>query len=292
MPPLFRGGVRALRGVLSRALPPSPALASTAPAASYTIGDLAFAISLTEGRYTDPLSLGRHHARVYSQSGEDGVIAEIFRRIGTRDRWFIEIGTGNGVENNTRLLLEQGWRGVWLDGGESEAREAASIFAEYVAAKALSIVNAFVTRDNVDRLLDRAGVPAQVDFLSLDLDHNTSHIWRALRRRSRAACIEYNACLPAAAALEVPYDPGGFWDGTNWFGASLKTLELIGAGKQMHLVGCELMGFNAFFVAAEETAGRFRQPFTADAHWEPARYRTTRSDPTPPSRQARHWVAS
>jgi hypothetical protein len=225
-----------------------------------------------DGRYADPLSLGRHHAQVYSQNGEDGVVAEIFRRIGARDRFFVEVGVGTGVENNTRLLLEQGWRGVWVEGSRAGAEEAARRFASPMAQGRLTIVAGMATPDNLDALLDKAGVPEAFDFLSLDVDQHTSHLWRALRRRSRVACIEYNASIPPSVCLEVPYEPSQSWDGTSWFGASLKALERIGSDKGLHLVGCEMVGANAFFVAAEETGGRFRAPFAAEAHWEPPRY--------------------
>jgi hypothetical protein len=268
--------------------PPTPP--AVAPPLNFSATDLLFAISIAEGRYSDPLSLSRHHARVYSQSGEDGIIAEIFRRIGTRTRYFVEIGSGDGLENNTRLLLEQGWRGIWLDGGKEGTDQAEHLFGEFVSSGALTVVNAFIDGANIDALLDGAGAPSQFDFLSLDIDQNTSYVWRALRRRARVACIEYNASLPAATALEVPYDPGGFWDGTSWFGASLKALELIGVKKNMRLVGCDLLGFNAFFVDGEESPGRFRAPFTAESHWEPARYRVITPDPTPPSPEARRWT--
>jgi hypothetical protein len=67
---------------------------------------------------------------------------------------------------------------------------------------------------------------------------NTAHLWRALRRTARVACIEYNGCLPATAGFGVPYDPVVSWDGTSWFGAGLKAMERIGAAKGMSLVGC------------------------------------------------------
>lgn len=53
-------------------------------------------------------------------------------------------------------------------------------------------------------------------------------------------------------------------------GGGLKALELIGAAKGLHLVGCDIHGVNAFFVEATETAGRFRAPFTAETHYQPA----------------------
>ena len=71
---------------------------------------------LNNPRYQDPRRLNRHEHQVYSQNGEDGIIAEVFRRIGVRARSFIEIGVGDGVENNTTHLLLQGWSGCWLEG--------------------------------------------------------------------------------------------------------------------------------------------------------------------------------
>jgi hypothetical protein len=256
-----------------------------------TVSDMMFEISLANGRYADPRSLARFDTCVYSQSGQDGYIAEIFRRIGERDRFFVEIGTGNGIRNNTRFLLEQGWHGIWVEGNTADVEAARSTFALYISVGSLQIVNNFITSENVNDLLGLADAPAEFDFLSLDIDQNTSHVWRALRHRSRAACIEYNASIPASSALEVPYHWDRGWEGTNWFGAGLKAMQQIGAAKGMQLVGCELTGTDALFVAGA-TDALFCSPFTAEQHWEPARYdrRGDRGHPSPPL--ARMWIAS
>src|SRR5476649_1423161 len=81
-----------------------------------SVADMLFHIALARGRYSDPLSLARFQAQVYSQNGEDGMIAEIFRRIGCESKFFVEIGIEDGLQNNTRFLLEQGWQGVWIEG--------------------------------------------------------------------------------------------------------------------------------------------------------------------------------
>lgn len=252
-----------------------------------TIDEMLFCIALHQGRYSHPLSLCRYRAQMYSQFGEDGIIAEIFGRIGERDRFFLEIGTENGIHNNTRFLLEQGWRGVWVD---VDFRDGRQIFDEYVASGALILIEANASADNINQLLDQHNVPAAFDFLSIDIDHNTSHLWRALDRRARAACIEYNAALPASVAAEVPYDPSICWDQTNWFGASLKMLQKIAEGKGMRLVGCELSGINAFFVDADEAPGKFQEPFTAEAHYEPPRGAAVGYFGHAVPRAARRWL--
>ncbi|MDB5371492.1 MAG: hypothetical protein JWP04_134 [Belnapia sp.] len=249
-------------------------------------------IVAADGRHADPLSLTRHHAQVYSQNGEDGLIAEIFRRIGPGGRTFLEVGVESGVQNNTRLLLEQGWCGIWVEASRRHAEEAARRFAEPIAAGRLTILCTMAAPATLDAVLDRAGAPARFDFLSLDIDQHTSHLWRGLRRRTRVACIEYNASLPASLAAEVPFEAARSWDGTSWFGASLKTMEMIGAAKGLHLVGCERVGANAFFVDAAETAGRFRAPFTAETHWEPPLYALVAQTGHPPAQAARPWLGA
>ena len=72
-------------------------------------------------RYAEPGRLGRFGHQVFSQHGEDGILAEIFRRIGVTSRTVFESGVGNGLENNTAYLLTQGWTGAWVVASEKSA---------------------------------------------------------------------------------------------------------------------------------------------------------------------------
>ncbi len=59
--------------------------------------------------------------RIYSQYGEDGVIHEIFKRIGTTNKYYVEFGVEDGFECNARLLREfYDWDGIMMDGGSSK----------------------------------------------------------------------------------------------------------------------------------------------------------------------------
>jgi len=244
----------------------------------------------SDGRYSDPKSLARYNQRIYSQVGEDGIIAEIFRRVGRRDGRFLEIGIGDGRENTTRLLLETGWRGTWIEGSPAGAESARELMKPYIIDGRLEVIQAFITAENVNDVLDEASLPEEFDFLSIDIDYNTSHVWRSLNKRPRVACVEYNAMLPPGMSLSVPYDPSRLWDGTLWFGASLKALERIGAAKGLALVGCDLMGVNAFFVVEEEATGEFRDPFDAETHYEPPRFHALAATPRhPPPDEPRSW---
>ncbi len=223
--------------------------------------------SLEEGR------LIRHGAKFYSQNDEDGIITEIFRRVPAENRYFVEIGVGNGLENNTLHLLHQGWKGLWI---ESDRRSCAEIRARFRSALengTLKLCHAFVDRDNVESLLRANDVPPRFDLLSIDIDGNDYHVFGAIRGfRPRAVVIEYNAKFPPPIKAVARYNPRFVWDKTDYFGASLKSLEVLFADRGFALVGCNLVGTNAFFVANDAAGDRFCRPFTAENHYEPPRY--------------------
>lgn len=234
---------------------------------------------------------GRISTHVSSQTYEDALIAEIVGLIGAGGRRFVEIGVENGLQNTTRFLLEQGWQGLWLEGDPGSAAAARVLFKEFVDDGALTIVEGLVTCKNVNDLVREVGFSTGVDYLSIDVDFNTPHIWEALALPCRFACIEYNASIPPTVDLVVPYDPEGRWDGTNWFGGSLKSLERIGREKGMSLVGCDFTGVNAFFVRGDLLTDKFDPPFTAEAHYEPPRYELIAPSGHPPAHRARRWCS-
>jgi len=236
---------------------------------------------LARPQYAESGRLQRFGYQVFSQNDEDGMIAEAFRRIGVTDRVFAECGVDNGLETNTTYLLAQGWRGYWFEGNAVKAEQIRRTFRREIASGQLTFTHAMLTRENIAGLFERAGVPPTVDLLSIDVDQNTSHLWRALSAfHPRLAVIEYNPAFPPGIAWEVRYEPNAVWDGSLWFGASLKTLESIGAAHSMALVGCNIVGVNAFFVADEFTS-HFAAPFTAEHHYEPPRLELLRTAGNP-----------
>ena len=228
---------------------------------------------LAQGLYQDPKRLTRHEYQVHSQHGEDGIIAEIFRRIGVKDRTFVEIGVGDGLENNTAYLLFQGWTGCWVDGGPDGSRAIRENLGPRLSDGSLKLLEMFVTMENIAPALKSAGVPEDIDLLSLDIDRNTFYIWSALAHiRARVVVVEYNPKFPPSIDWKIEYDPAKWWDGTFYYGASLKAYEGLGRQLGYRLVGCDVSGINAFFVREDLCAGAFVEPFDAETHYEPPRY--------------------
>jgi hypothetical protein len=225
-------------------------------------------------RYRDAKRLLAHGAQYWSQNLEDGMISEVFRRIGTTSKTFLEIGVGDGSENNTTALLSAGWNGWWIEGSqESCAAITARLKAMPATAARLNLRQALVSRENIQQLLIELKIPDEVDFFSLDIDLNTYHIWAALKNfRPRLVVVEYNAGIPPEQSWIHPYEPDKVWDITQDQGASLKAYEQLGREFGYRLVGCDLSGLNAFFVRDDLVGEKFVAPFTAENHYEPPRY--------------------
>jgi hypothetical protein len=241
-----------------------------AVAATRAIGMLDFELA-RDPRFGDPLRLLRHAFQVCSQNGEDGMIHEIFRRIGTTNRVFVEVGVGDGRENNTSFLLSQGWRGFWFDGNDWFLKVISN--RPDLPEGCLKWLVSFVSKENIASLFGQLGVPSEFDLLSLDIDQNTYYAWEGAKSfRPRVVVVEYNAVIPPDIDWKVHYDQKRNWDATQNFGASLKAYEVLGRRLGYSLVGCDFIGVNAFFVRGDLVAGLFAEPFTSENHYEPPRY--------------------
>ena len=228
---------------------------------------------LATPRYANPKRLIRHGFKVYSQNDEDGIIQEIFKRIGTGDRTFIEFGVQTGSECNTAKLLLEGWRGLWIEGSSNYAAELRRSLGPMLSDKRLTLTEAMVTAENVNGLFEQAGFKGELDLLSIDIDYNDYWIWKAVEMvRPRVVVIEYNPTLRPPMSLVVPYEPTRKWDGTNYGGASLEALVRLGRSKGYRIVGCSFSGVNAFFVRDDLCGDHFVEPATSEEHYEPARY--------------------
>ena len=203
--------------------------------------------------------------KVYSQGDEDGMINEIFKRIGTTNKTFVEFGVENGLESNGHFLLFNGWRGLWIEGNEKSFKKIKNYFSEPLSTKQLTAVCDFITAENINRLIEENGTKGEIDLLSIDIDGNDYWVWKAITCiQPRVVVIEYNAKFPPPCEWIMEYDPRYVWDGSDKHGASLKSLELLGRELGYRLVGTTTNGVNAFFVKKELTENLFPDPATAE----------------------------
>lgn len=226
---------------------------------------------LSTKKYDDKKSLIPHRQKVFSQFGQDGIIREIFRRVGIKTKRFVEIGT-SPLENNTNMLLLGGWSGLWIDLGLPQDLGLPLNLSALQKSGRLKILREIVDRENCNRLLANAKYDCNLDFVSIDIDLNTFHIFeRIVEFAPRVLAIEYNGSLPADVEWIAPYSDGCMWNGSNLFGASLLSITKMAGSAGYSLVGCELSGTDAFFVRDEDVGCNFLEPNNVEFHWEPLR---------------------
>lgn len=229
--------------------------------------------ALTKERMRDPKALESYGYKVYSQNDEDGIIHEIFRRIGTKNKTFIEFGVQNGLESNCHLLLFYGWRGLWIEGAENCCREMEIKFRPVIENGQLKVANRFITKDNINEIFMEEGYSGEIDLLSIDIDGNDLYVWDAIKVvNPRCVIVEYNGKFPPDLEWKQAYNPTHIWRiETDWQGASLKAFEILGRNKGYQLVGTNLRGCNAFFIRNDLISDLFYEPATAEALYNPLR---------------------
>jgi len=124
----------------------------------------------------DPSSLLFHYGNIHSQRGQDGVLAEIFRRLGIAKGRFVEFGAWDGLYLcNSRWLYEKGWDGVFIEGVPKRYEKLKRVYAR---DDRITAIQAFVGApshgvegETLSQILANASVdPASIDFVSIDVD--------------------------------------------------------------------------------------------------------------------------
>ncbi|MEE9372686.1 MAG: FkbM family methyltransferase [Saprospiraceae bacterium] len=224
---------------------------------------------LKQERYRNPKCLSSYGYKFYSQNQEDGLIHEIFKRIGTTSKFFIEFGVGDGLENNTLALLFEGWHGLWIEGNKESFDKIISGFKKVIDADALRVINAHINIQNIDSIISSNMEENEIDLISIDIDGNDYHIFMAiLSINPRVIVMEYNSKFPPHISFCTTYNAGHRWDGSDNYGSSLKFLEQHLTEKHYSLVGCDISGSNAFFVRDDLLKDKFMKPYTSEMHYE------------------------
>ncbi len=195
--------------------------------------------------------LNRYGAKYFSQNDEDGITLEIIRRLQIENGVFVEFGVGDGSENNSLILLANGWKGFWVGGEEL-------CFDPEINTDHFCFLKRWVVLENIVGIY-RAGLEQikekSVDVVSLDLDGNDYYLIEELLASAKSApqlfIVEYNSQFPPPVRWRIPYNAKHVWACDDYFGASL--VEFVDLMKRYgySLICCNFSGSNAFFVKEE-----------------------------------------
>lgn len=206
--------------------------------------------------------LAEHEFSVFSQWGEDGIIAWLVRTVDVGRKVFVEFGVETYSEANTRFLAEHdNWTGLVLDANRDNIDRIRS--SDVCWRHGLRAVAAIVTRDNINSLIAQQGISGEIGLLSIDIDGNDFWVWQAIDVvYPEIVVIEYNHRFGDELAVTIPYNENfrrGEQHPKIYFGASLRALVMLGKKKGYAFVGCNSNGVNAFFVRRDRMPDELKE---------------------------------
>jgi hypothetical protein len=161
----------------------------------------------------DPSSLLFYYGNIHSQRGQDGILAEIFRRLGMKNGFFVEFGAWDGnYLCNSRRLYEIGWSGFFIEGDATRYRKLVENFGHI---DGIFHENAFVGSPEYglpgqslrEIMLARNLDPGNVDFLSIDIDGFDLEVFLGCGVKPKVALIEggfnFSPCLKSPVSDEA-----------------------------------------------------------------------------------------
>lgn len=206
------------------------------------------------------LWLGEHRANVYSQFGEDGILAAIFEKIGAENRFCCECGAADGVFfSNTRALIEADWRSLQIEADSRQFEKLVDLYSDYRSVGCYR-ERVDAKTNTLDKLLHEARAPIGLDLLVIDVDGQDYWLFNSLVKHSpRVVMVEYD---PAAEKDFAPPQEG--------LGqAGLFAVIRLGIGKYYFPVA--ITSTNVIFVKQELCALLVREDAAAPLEAEPSR---------------------
>ena len=201
--------------------------------------------------YEKAKNINESELKIYSQNGEDGIIDFLLHKLGILRPNFIEIGVGEYVESNTRLLYDRfGQKGLIIDCiGNLENK----VLSNVSAWKGdLKVLEKSVTSENIEKIINN-NCNFDVDLFSIDIDGIDYWVINKVKPNiSKIFIAEYNAVFGDKFDISVPnienFNRKKYHHSTLCYGMSLKALIRVMKKKGFYFIGTNNFKNNAFFV--------------------------------------------
>lgn len=192
-------------------------------------------------------NLQQYKKTIYSQWGEDGLIEEIFSRIGATNKICIEFGAGNGTESSNvwHLIKDLGWKGFLMEGDSDRFLKWKKLMDENQNLRVLNVFVHYEGENSLENILKKNSIERNLDLLSIDIDGDDYYILKSLETfKPRVIIIEHNPTF--APEFEIVQPQGE----TDSFGSSARANVNL-AHAQGYKLAAATHG-NCIFVIAEE----------------------------------------
>lgn len=192
--------------------------------------------------------------KVFSQNGEDGIIQYLIKTLKLKHIKFVEIGTEDYTESNTRYIFHtMRCDGLIIDPLKNLDTLVKKNIPEFWKNN-LKIINNFATPENINSLLEDSNFHNDIDLFSLDIDGIDYWIIKKLKKNiSKIFIAEYNPYFGPDLEITIPninnFNRTSYHYSNLCWGVSLKSLIKIMIEKNYTFVGSNDFLNNAFFVS-------------------------------------------
>jgi hypothetical protein len=189
----------------------------------------------------------------FSQNGEDGILDVLRKKLLSSNRYFIEIGAADGIENNTGwLLIAEKYNGMLFEGSERLVERAKRTVIGYSIGAECH--NMFVTKESIRDMKEMA-IHHDPDIFSLDIDGNDYHIAQAVLDagfRPKIFVVEYNSVYGPERSMTIEYQPTFVFTKAHpthlYYGVSISGWRKFFEQHGYRFVAVDRNGVNGFFV--------------------------------------------
>lgn len=189
----------------------------------------------------------------FSQNGEDGVL-DVFRsQLLSSNRYFVEIGSADGMENNSSwLVLAEQYNGLMIEGSPALVERVNRLVVRHSIG--VECKNMFLTQENA-RDLPALAMHQDPDVFSLDIDGNDYYVLQKLLEnglRPKIIVVEYNSVYGPERSMTIEYTRDFYFKTAHptelYYGVSIAGWRKILGNYGYRFVTVEKNGVNGFFV--------------------------------------------
>lgn len=209
--------------------------------------------AMMQARSIDLSQPGTWEFSGFSQNGEDGILDVLRKQLLNSNRYFIEIGSADGMQNNSSwLVVAEQYDGLMIEGNPRLVDRAKRMLLNHSIG--LECLNMFVNSENIQELKSLA-LHSNPDVFSLDIDGIDYYIAKAIMDggfRPKIFAVEYNSVFGPEQSMTIPYQENFVFAKAHftqlYYGVSIVAWRKLFNYYGYRFVTVDRKGVNAFFV--------------------------------------------
>jgi len=198
----------------------------------------------------------------FSQNGEDGIIDFLIGKIKEPNRYFIEIGSSDGIENNTAwLAVAKKYCGIMVEGNSVVSENCRQMMTSLNFG--VECISMFVSKNNINDLLEKSFYK-NPDIFSLDIDGNDYYLAQIIMEagfKPKIFVVEYNSVYGPKKPLTIEYKDDFVLSKAHashlYYGVSVGGWKNFFKKHGYQFITVDQSGVNAFFVNPSEFGAEF-----------------------------------